>query len=147
MGRSLTVNLFSLNSAGLFQVIFFLMLICVIYVFQETCPFHPCCGMQSLSALTTVGHRPVSIPRLFYLLLLMVLPAASNAFLTLTHCSGLDENLQAPRFPDHALSISSPGILPPVKFSHFTSLNLPLSPPDSGNHWALRGPSLEACSR
>ena len=29
------------------------------------------------------GHRPVSIPRLFYLLLLMVLPAASSTFLTL----------------------------------------------------------------
>ena len=53
------------------------------------------------------GHRPVSIPRLFYLLLLMVLPAASSTFLTLTHCSGLDENLQASRALYHALSISS----------------------------------------
>lgn len=36
----------------------------------------------------------------------------------------------------------------PVNFSHFTSLNLPLSLSVQGNHLALRGPlSLETCSR
>lgn len=104
------------------------------------CSFHLCCGIQSLFPLWPLGTQA-------YIDSKIVLPGSSGGSSSglkyLPHTDTLLKTwLESADFQGPlscSLHLFS-GILLPVNFSCFTSLNLPLSLSIQGNHWALCEP-------